>query len=124
MSASSQCCPRCNEPLGRLKLRGVGLEGCPKCKGMLISHSVLGRLLEATSVDLLKTFNPDAHLDPVKDDGGEVACPNCHKTMENDNYCAANLVFFDRCNACGLLWLDTEELGAMTLMWARMDSRI
>ena len=43
--------------------------------------------------------------------------------MERDDYCAAGLVFFDRCTACALLWFDADELGAMSLMWARMNAR-
>jgi Zn-finger nucleic acid-binding protein len=51
------------------------------------------------------------------------ACPRCAKTMDRDDYCAAHLVFFDRCNRCTLLWFDSDELGGMALMWARMNAR-
>ena len=34
------------------------------------------------------------------------------------------LVFFDRCNRCERLWFDADELGAMALMWGRMNARI
>jgi hypothetical protein len=44
--------------------------------------------------------------------------------MEKADYCGAKLVFFDRCNRCALLWIGSEELGAMSLMWARMEKRI
>ena len=44
--------------------------------------------------------------------------------MDRDDYCAAGLVFFDRCNVCTLLWFDADELGAMALMWARMNARV
>jgi hypothetical protein len=43
--------------------------------------------------------------------------------MDRDDYCGARLVFFDRCNSCALLWFDADELGAMSMMWARMNSR-
>jgi hypothetical protein len=44
--------------------------------------------------------------------------------MERDDYCAAGLVLFDRCTSCALLWFDADELGGMTLMWAKMNARI
>ncbi len=43
--------------------------------------------------------------------------------MERDDYCAAGVVLFDRCTRCAVLWFDADELGAMALMWARMNER-
>jgi Zn-finger nucleic acid-binding protein len=123
MGVPGQACPRCGAALSRSELRSVGIDVCTQCKGMLVSQGVLVRLLDAMSVDLLTVFNPDNPIKPIKDAGGVVSCPKCRKPMQNDNYCGAGVVFFDRCEACGLLWLDPEELGAMTLMWAKMESR-
>ena len=44
--------------------------------------------------------------------------------MSRDDYCGAGLVRFDRCERCRLLWLGPDELGTMTLMWARMEKQI
>lgn len=117
-------CPRCNEPLGQQQVRGVGLEACGKCGCMLVTQTTLTPLLEALSVDLLTTFNPDAELKALPTRAEEIGCPDCRKAMEKSDYCSAKMVFFDRCNPCGLLWLAGEELGAMSLMWARMEARI
>jgi hypothetical protein len=43
--------------------------------------------------------------------------------MAREDYCAAGLAHFDRCERCGLLWLGAEDLRTMTLMWARMERR-
>jgi hypothetical protein len=83
----------------------------------------LPRVLEATSAELLKTFDPDTKLEAIPDRGGSVLCPACGRAMDHDNYCEASVVFFDRCDSCGLLWVGEEELGTMTLIWARMERR-
>jgi Zn-finger nucleic acid-binding protein len=116
-------CPRCQQPLGPIRHRGVELEGCAGCKATLVPQVKLTPLLEATSVDLLASFDPDSKLDAVDKKAGGTACPRCARAMEIGDYCGASLVFFDRCTRCNLLWVGAEELGAMTLMWARMESR-
>jgi Zn-finger nucleic acid-binding protein len=76
------------------------------------------------SVEMLKTLDPDMHLDPAGSNRDVVACPQCQAPMAHDDYCSAGLAFFDRCDRCRLLWLGAEELGTMTLMWARMEKRL
>ena len=116
-------CPRCQQPLGPIQHRGVQLEGCKTCQGTLVPLASLTPLLDATSLDLLASFDPDTALDPVPVTADELGCPKCARTMEVADYCAARLVSFDRCNRCNLLWVGPEELGTMTLMWARMEKR-
>ena len=43
--------------------------------------------------------------------------------MEKADYCEAKLVFFDRCEFCDRLWVGSNELAAMSFMWARMEKR-
>ena len=91
---------------------------------MLVKQSALMPALEALSADVLEGFDPDAPLLALPDRTGQTACPACRAAMEKADYCGAKLVFFDRCNRCALLWIGSEELGAMSLMWARMEKRI
>jgi Zn-finger nucleic acid-binding protein len=123
MNLPSSACPRCNGPLGAAELGGVGVLSCPKCHGTLLAQPLLAQVLEGLSVELLKTFDPDTTGRPLVDHGPRVTCPRCGRTMAHDDYCDANLVFFDRCEPCGLIWVDPDELGTMTLMWARMERR-
>jgi Zn-finger nucleic acid-binding protein len=116
-------CPRCQQPLGAIQHRGVELEGCKSCQGALVPMVSLTPLLEATSVDLLASFDPDAQLDAVTANDDDIGCPKCGRAMELADYCGARLVAFDRCNRCNVLWVGAEELGTMTLMWARMEKR-
>jgi Zn-finger nucleic acid-binding protein len=117
-------CPVCGKGLKTASLAGVSVRICPECRGTLIAQLDMIRTLEAMSKEMLKTLDPDEHLDPVPNQRGALACPSCRAGMAKDNYCSAGLVFFDRCEACRLLWLGTDELGTMTLMWARMERRL
>jgi Zn-finger nucleic acid-binding protein len=116
-------CPRCEEPLVIVEVGGQSLRSCPKCKGSLLLQTQLPRVLEAMSGALAREFNPDAQLAAIADRGPGVRCPVCANDMGHDDYCSARLVFFDRCAGCGAIWLDADELGTMSLMWARMDAR-
>jgi Zn-finger nucleic acid-binding protein len=117
-------CPRCQQVLEQIELRGVAVRLCRRCTGSLVEQRDLDRLLEAMSVNLIKTFDPGMRLRPLTDEGGSLRCPRCRETMTNDDYCGAGLVHFDRCERCSLLWLDAGELGTMTLMWAGMETRL
>jgi Zn-finger nucleic acid-binding protein len=123
-SAAGGPCPRCAKSLGGRAIRGVGLEACESCNALLVKQSALMPALEALSADILESFDPDAPLLALPDRAGQTACPGCRSAMERADYCGAKLVFFDRCNRCALLWIGNEELGAMSLMWARMEKRI
>ena len=123
MGAMLPVCPRCNEELQAVAPKGVEVLSCPKCHGTLLADGQLPIVLEAMSAEMATAFNPDAKLEAVKNQGGAIACPVCKRAMSTDDYCGAHLVFFDRCEGCGHLWLDAEELGAMSLMGARMAAR-
>jgi Zn-finger nucleic acid-binding protein len=122
--ANAHACPRCQAPLEPKDLHGATVLACRQCAGTLVSQHELTRLLEGMSAELLATFDPDAQLQRVASRDGTAPCPHCRKTMASDDYCGAGLVRFDRCEPCGVLWLDGGELGAMTLMWARMHVRL
>jgi len=117
-------CPRCRQPLDRAELRKVPVEACKGCKGTLVPQLDLPRLLESLSATLSHSFDPDAEIEKLADASDHIDCPRCGRPMDRDDYCAAGLVFFDRCNRCERLWFDADELGAMALMWGRMNARI
>jgi Zn-finger nucleic acid-binding protein len=121
--AAARLCPRCKQALDQATLRDVPVAACKLCKGSLLAQTDLQRTLEVLCAPLLKRFDPDATLEAVKDRNARIDCPRCARQMDRDDYCGARLVFFDRCNHCALLWFDADELGAMAMMWARMNSR-
>ncbi|HLK93576.1 MAG TPA: hypothetical protein VKZ18_27035 [Polyangia bacterium] len=117
-------CPRCGKALGERQLGSVRLEACEGCQALLVKQSALMPALEALSANVLASFDPDTPLEALPDRSGQPSCPACNRAMEKADYCGAKLVYFDRCNRCSLLWIGTEELGGMSLMWARMEKRI
>ena len=117
-------CPRCGAALAGRMVGSVGVESCDACERLLIKQSALMPALEALSASILEAFDPDAKLEALPDRSGSTTCSGCRRSMERADYCGARLVYFDRCSRCGLLWVGSEELGAMSLMWARMEKRI
>ena len=117
-------CPRCRQPLEGAELRKVPVEACKSCKGTLVPQPDLPRLLESLSAALSRSFDPDAEIQKVADANDRISCPRCGRPMDRDDYCAAGVVFFDRCNGCERLWFDADELGAMAVMWGRMNARL
>jgi Zn-finger nucleic acid-binding protein len=124
MGGTEPLCPACGEALRATSLSGVGVRACGRCNGTLLAQIDMLRMMEAMSVELLKTIDPDVKLEPVGKTDSAVACPSCARTMARDDYCAAGLAHFDRCEPCHLLWLGADELGTMTMMWARMERRL
>ena len=82
---------------------------CPRC----------GEPLEGRRIGTAQ-MNADAALLALPDRTGQMPCAGCGGRMEKADYCGAKLVFFDRCNPCGLLGIGSEELGAMSLV-GRLD---
>jgi Zn-finger nucleic acid-binding protein len=124
MGGSEPQCPVCAQELRAASFSGVSVRACSHCKGTLLAQIDMIRMLDAISVVLLKTFDPDTKLEPVVTAAATLACPVCSRAMARDDYCGAGVAHFDRCEPCHLLWLGADELGAMTLMWARMERRL
>jgi Zn-finger nucleic acid-binding protein len=112
-------CPRCDHPLEKGTFHDVELEKCTECQGLLISNRVLTPLLEAMTRELVDTINPELDLDPVPDKGPSAKCPRCQGEMEHYGYMGGNQVMIDGCTGCVLIWLDAEELAAMSQLFAK-----
>jgi Zn-finger nucleic acid-binding protein len=123
MAEPAPTCPRCRSALRPVDLRGIGVHACASCNGTRLGRAQLAGVLEAMSAELLETFDPDTKLTPASAVPDRVACGGCGREMARDDYCGAGLALFDRCEPCGLVWVDADALGTMTLMWARMDAR-
>jgi Zn-finger nucleic acid-binding protein len=120
---ATQPCLRCQGALERRQLWDLRVDVCPRCRFVALAQTDLPRLLESLSAELARRLDPDVDLKPVPDRAEGGACPGCRRPMEKADYCEANLVFFDRCESCGRLWVGSDELAAMSFMWARMETR-
>lgn len=50
-------------------------------------------------------------------------CPDCLQTMEKYGYMGMRAVQIDRCEKCGVVWLDADELQNMVLALAKYNYR-
>jgi Zn-finger nucleic acid-binding protein len=123
MNGQQYACPTCGERCRAALVGGIPVGMCTKCHGFLLSQPDLVHLLEALSGHLMKTFDPDTHLRSVMHNRLPSTCPSCNRLMEQADYCSAGIAGFERCETCGLLRVEADQLGAMTLMWTRMDAR-
>ena len=118
------CCPRDGALLDSGTFHGVDILLCPTCQGTLVKQKRMNGLLDEMSKELQRTIPLESPLDRISDKGPNVACPVCERQMENYGYMGADFVIVDACHACRLLWLDTYELGAMSVQFARTTRRV
>ena len=50
-------------------------------------------------------------------------CPDCQQAMDKYGYMGLAAIPINRCDACSLLWLDSDELQNMVLALARSNYR-
>ena len=116
-------CPRCQQELVAGEFQSVELDMCAGCYGIVLEQNRLSGLLDVMANDLKDSLDLDAALEAVPNQGGEIACPRCHAQMEHYGYLGSNWVMIDSCKTCHVLWLDTDELGMMSLLYARSQMR-
>jgi Zn-finger nucleic acid-binding protein len=96
---------------------GVNVESCPGCKGEWLHAGELEKIVEHHD----EVFSEEelASLDPVskevftaeKDDHDELNCPCCEGVqMEHFNYGDTSGIILHKCDECGGIWADKDEL--------------
>ena len=117
-------CPQCGAHLAIGRLNDVELIVCRACSHVSVLQRSLASLLELTSARIARQVDPDATMSRLPNVEKEIKCPNCSKPMNIDDYCAAGVVEFARCEQCSLLWLSAAQLGVMSMLWVKMNKRI
>lgn len=115
-------CPRCAGRLQDLTYEGVPLRKCESCRGRLVGRARFARILareeQPASPDVLalaRELVATAKRGPVLLEAlepGQLRCPDCGLEMKRKAYYALlpYRVEIDRCESCGVLWLDGREL--------------
>ncbi|HUK11771.1 MAG TPA: zinc metalloprotease HtpX, partial [Thermoanaerobaculaceae bacterium] len=120
-------CPACGGALAEVAYEGVPLHRCAGCRGRLIGIERFARIVargepqlppevHALAVRLLRERAESAAGRPaaaaLPDGGPPRRCPVCAATMRRFAYQAIlpHRIMLDRCDACGLLWFDADEL--------------
>ena len=107
-------CPRCEIQLRRQDIDGVTIEYCTKCNGLCLDSGELDQLAAQTAGSVEYSTISDDSLQ--NDDGRpEINCPKCEATakMRKVEFLHHTDIVLDRCDSCGVLWLDTNELEAI-----------
>lgn len=116
-------CPRCSAELVPGEFRGLQLDMCAQCSGILLEQVRLLSLLDAMMQELREQIDLNLPLEAVPDRGVQITCPRCHGDMEHHGYMESKWVMIDSCPACQVTWLDADELGLVSLMYARSRMR-
>jgi Zn-finger nucleic acid-binding protein len=117
-------CPRDKKILEYGHFHDVEIYRCPECQGVLVEQKRLPRLLEEMGRELLKTISIDCPLDEIEDQGRLFHCPKCSSETEHYGFMGSKHVMIDCCKKCSAIWLDTDELGGMSLLHARTQKRM
>jgi Zn-finger nucleic acid-binding protein len=116
-------CPRCDGRLEARTLEGVEVEVCDTCTGTLVPIPRLVPLLDKLSGPMMHVIDMDEPIEPAPDAGETVRCPRCRKAMEPFGYLGTRTVTVDRCSDDMVIWVDPDELGVMSILYARTNKR-
>jgi len=109
-------CPLCLRRMRETEYEGVLIHICDRCGGEFVgaqelAHIVRTRQMRFPNVDpnALAQIKPQFGI-PGSEKQRVLGCPQCGSQMTVVNYCGDSGVYVDRCDHCGGVWLDHEEL--------------
>lgn len=100
------------------ELESIPFRKCPACHGVSVDADRLPELLEQMTENLKSSPGRYRLIPKVPDRGAGVPCPDCGKEMDNAPYDDSDVIV-DTCRACNSVWLDTFELGAACVHYAK-----
>lgn len=109
-------CPACKVALRRHKHSYVEFDICPQCRGIYVDTQRLQGLAVNVAIDgqlesdARLTFKPRKVIRPLPNGFPALACPQCGSDMKEFNYAYDSNIFVDRCDRCGGIWLDPNEI--------------
>src|SRR5688572_22370398 len=109
-------CPNCSTGLRAVRYEGVNVQTCDKCGGEFVGPSELATIVKTRetvfgrSLKQLHEHHKPLFGTPAGADDRFVKCPACNGSMQLINYAGDTGIAVDRCDGCGGIWLDHEEL--------------
>ncbi len=99
-------CPKCSSEalVETPSLGNIPLDVCPGCSGIWFDKGELEALLKQSQ------GGGPADFDLVNSKPGSLACPRCKNKMSRGGL-VNPLLLVDKCEDCGGVWLDHNELG-------------
>lgn len=117
-------CPRCHGELAEKPLGDATVHVCDACTGALVQQRDLVHVLETVAVATLQVIDPEEPIEPMPDPGTHLQCPICDREMESFGYMSSDVVIVDRCGHDAVIWADADELGTMSILYARTNERL
>lgn len=109
-------CPQCSAALSPMKYEGVNVHTCNKCGGEFVGPKEIQCIVKTREMvfgdhlhDLFNAHQP-AFGAPAGEVNRDLDCPACKGPMRLISYAGDSGIAVDRCDSCGGLWLDHEEL--------------
>lgn len=117
-------CPKCRMPLTRVLYEGVTLTQCPSCRGCYLLPDQIARIFAREEYAFPDEVRRLGDLMLKEDSAGRTfgrieaarrqtvkwKCPKCASAVVRKFYTEAYTVEVEQCWACGLTWLDHQEL--------------
>jgi Zn-finger nucleic acid-binding protein len=109
-------CPLCQKPLAAIRYEGALVHTCNHCGGEFIGPDDLTAIINqreaifgAALRELCDDHQPMFGV-PADADQRDLDCPACEGCMQLVNYGGDSGIAVDRCDTCGGVWLDHDEL--------------
>jgi len=110
-------CPKCNEnTLYSFNTpEGIDIDLCDSCKGIWMDKGEAATFTElADDIPKLQEVLSQAKYT-------EYTCPKCQGILQEMKYVPEGNLVIDRCDKCGGIWLDAEELWQMEDLASRVE---
>lgn len=115
-------CPSCSAPLKGIHFEGAELHTCDGCGGEFVSPQALSHVVNSRDEKFTPAMRKAvAGRTPVSGVPADMPlrkmnCPACGSTTTAMNYALDTGVCVDRCDVCGGIWLDKDELEHIQLI--------
>lgn len=112
---TTDVCPACGETLNDYKVFSMQFEGCPKCKGMWLIKDELRKLKNKVDGGSLRWLNTEIeNIEKTSVISTKRPCVRCKTTKLFSVNFGKSSVLIDWCPQCRGMWLDRDELQAIT----------
>ena len=115
-------CRLCTGELEEVVVEKRSIWVCGGCGSALVERADLVPILDAAAHAIASEVSFDSEITPVPQPGA-LPCPDCDEMMDSFGYMETNLVYPWRCSHCSLVYMSSEVMGSMTLLFARTNLR-
>ncbi len=103
-------CPHCDQGLQAYQHNDIDIEYCPSCKGVVLDEGELDPVAIETAGSI--EYSTFASPTIVTENKQTISCPKCPTLtpMQKVGFLGDQTIVLDHCDACGVIWLDYQEL--------------